>query len=76
MSYTLRQIQIFLSVARHQSITRAADELHMSQSAASEALQNLQQAYGVTLFERKQNRMRLSAVGNTLRKDAEQLLSH
>ncbi|MGB5325813.1 MAG: LysR family transcriptional regulator [Pseudomonadales bacterium] len=76
MTYTLRQIQIFLAVARHRNITRAAEELHMSQSAASEALQNLQQSYGVNLFERKQNRMVLSAVGNTLRVDAEQLLSH
>lgn len=76
MSFTLRQLQIFLAVARHQSITSAASELHMSQSAASEALQNLQQAYSVKLFERSQNRMLLSAVGRTLRRDAEQLLAH
>ena len=41
MKYTLRQLQIFLEVARQQSISGAAGSLHMSQSAASEALQNL-----------------------------------
>jgi len=41
MKFTLRQLQIFLAVAKHQNISRAAQSLHMSQSAASEALLNL-----------------------------------
>ncbi|MBT8149093.1 MAG: LysR family transcriptional regulator [Gammaproteobacteria bacterium] len=76
MNFTLRQLQIFLAVARHQNISRAATSLHMSQSAASESLQNLEQSYAVKLFERKHNKLELSAIGNTLRKDAENLLAH
>jgi DNA-binding transcriptional LysR family regulator len=76
MKYTLRQLEIFLAVARHQNISRAAKSLHMSQSAASEALLNLEHTYEVALFDRVNNRLALSAIGNTLRKEAESLLRH
>ena len=76
MKFTIRQLQIFLAVARHQNISRAAQSLHMSQSAASEALLNLEHSYDVTLFERSRNRLTLSAIGHTLRKEAESLLAH
>jgi DNA-binding transcriptional LysR family regulator len=40
---TLRQLRIFESVARHLNITRASQELHMSQPAASQQLKLLEQ---------------------------------
>ena len=76
MKFTLRQLQIFLEVARFQNISKAAQSLHMSQSAASEALLNLEDTYSVKLFERASNRLSLSAIGHTLRKEAQSLLSH
>ena len=76
MKYTIRQLQIFLSVAKHQHISKAAEELHMSQSAASEALLNLESLYDVTLFDRVSNKLALNAIGKSLRADAEQLLTH
>jgi DNA-binding transcriptional LysR family regulator len=76
VKYTLRQLQIFLAVARHENISRAAQSLHMSQSAASEALLNLEQTYNVTLFDRVSNKLSLNATGHTLRKEAENLLAH
>ncbi|MCB1842495.1 MAG: LysR family transcriptional regulator [Halioglobus sp.] len=76
MKFTLRQLQIFLAVARHENISRAAQSLHMSQSAASEALLNLEHLYNVTLFDRVSNRLTLNAIGRTLRKEAEGLLAH
>jgi len=76
MKFTFRQLQIFLAVARHENISRAAASLHMSQSAASEALLNLEHTYDVTLFDRASNRLTLNAIGNTLRKEAESLLTH
>ena len=76
MRFTLRQLQIFLAVARHQSISKAAKSLHMSQSAASEALLNLEKAYDLKLFDRVSNRLVLNAFGQTLRKEAESLLMH
>jgi len=74
MKYTLRQLEIFLAVARHENISRAAQTLNMSQSAASEALLTLEHNYDVQLFERVRNRLVLSAVGNSLRKEAQSLL--
>ena len=76
MSFTLRQLDIFLAVAKYQNISKAAQSLHMSQSAASEALKNLEQSYAVNLFERKHNQLELSAIGRTLRTAAESLLAH
>jgi DNA-binding transcriptional LysR family regulator len=76
MKFTLRQLQIFLAVAKHQNISKAAQSLHMSQSAASEALLNLEHTYTVKLFDRVSNKLALSAIGHTLRKEAEALLAH
>jgi DNA-binding transcriptional LysR family regulator len=76
MRFTLRQLQIFLAVAKYQNISRAAQSLHMSQSAASEALLNLEHTYQVTLFDRVSNKLALNAIGKTMRKEAENLLTH
>ena len=76
MKFTLRQLQIFLAVAKHQNISRAAHSLHMSQSAASEALLNLEHTYDVSLFDRASNKLALNAIGHTLRKEAENLIAH
>jgi DNA-binding transcriptional LysR family regulator len=76
MRFTLRQLQIFLAVAKYQNISKAAESLHMSQSAASEALLNLEHSYEVTLFDRVSNKLTLNAIGQTMRKEAENLLTH
>ena len=76
MKFTLKQLQIFLEVARHENISRAAEHLHMSQSAASEALLNLEHSYEIALFDRVSNKLVLNAVGHTVRKEAESLLAH
>jgi DNA-binding transcriptional LysR family regulator len=76
MKFTIRQLQIFLAVAKQQNISRAAEQLHMSQSAASEALLNLEHNYEVTLFDRVSNRLVLNSIGHTLRKEAENLVAH
>ena len=75
MKYTLRQLQIFLAVAREENISRAAKQMHMSQSAASEALLNLEHSYEVKLFDRINNKLVLNAVGKTLRKEAVKVLT-
>ena len=76
MKFTIRQLQIFLAVAKHQNISRAAQSLHMSQSAASEALLNLEHMYEVSLFDRVSNKLALNAIGHTLRREAENLIAH
>ncbi len=76
MKFTLRQLQIFLAVSRSENISRAAEQLHMSQSAASAALLNLEEAYDVQLFDRVGNKLSLNAIGRTVRREAENLLAH
>jgi DNA-binding transcriptional LysR family regulator len=76
MKFTLRQLEIFLAVARYQSVSQAAKNLNLSQSAASAALQALEHSYGVTLFDRHGNRLSLNPVGRSLRLEAETLYSH
>jgi DNA-binding transcriptional LysR family regulator len=76
MHFTIRQLEIFLAVAKHQSVSKAADKLCLSQSAASASLQSLEKAYGVTLFDRQGNKLKLNPIGHTLRKEAETLFAH
>lgn len=67
MRFTLRQLEVFLAVARSESVSRAADELGMSQSAVSGALAELERQFGIRLFDRIGKRLRLSALGRSLR---------
>ncbi len=74
MKYTLRQLEVFLATARHENVSRAADELAMSQSAASGSLKELEQQFAVQLFDRVGKRLQLSELGRQLRAQAESLL--
>ena len=75
MRFTLRQIDVFLATARLQNISRAAENLAMSQSAASGALQDLEQRYNTRLFDRVGKRLQLNAQGYQLLPFAEALYS-
>ncbi|HKU39783.1 MAG TPA: LysR family transcriptional regulator [Polyangiales bacterium] len=76
MRYTLRQLEVFLAVARSESVSRAAHELAMSQSAVSSALADLEGQFDVKLFDRIGKRLQLSSLGRTLRPNAEALHAH
>lgn len=76
MKFTLRHLEIFIEVAKYQSISRAAKELCMSQSAASAALQELESRYNMQLFDRSAKRIRLNQLGTIMRQKAENLLAH
>ena len=73
MRYTLRQLEVFLSVARSESVSRAAEELAMSQSAVSGALADLEQQFDVQLFDRRGKRLHLSGLGRAIRPRAQAL---
>ncbi|MDP3392650.1 LysR family transcriptional regulator [Sediminibacterium sp.] len=51
MNYTLNQLQIFLKVVETQSVTKASEELHLSQPAVSIQLKNLQDQFEIPLTE-------------------------
>ena len=71
MRFTLRQLEVFLAVARSESVSRAAVELGMSQSAVSGALSDLEQQFNIQLFDRIGKRLQLSQLGNSLRPRSE-----
>ena len=56
-------LQAFESAAFHLSITRAGEELHLTQGAISRQIQSLEEHLGVELFVRERQRIRLSAAG-------------
>ncbi|MDQ7988256.1 MAG: LysR family transcriptional regulator [Candidatus Dactylopiibacterium sp.] len=74
MRLTLRQVEVFSAVARHQSVSRAAEELAMSQSATSTALGELERAYDHALFDRVGKSLRLNEIGAMLLPAAVELL--
>ncbi len=75
MHYTLRQLQVFMAIARLENVTRAAEALSMSQSAASSALKELENQYDIKLFDRAGKRIRLNEHGRQLRPQVEALLA-
>ncbi|WP_432470972.1 LysR family transcriptional regulator [Amphritea sp. HPY] len=74
MKYTLRQLEVFLAVAHFDNITRAAESLSMSQSAASGALRDLEDQFDIRLFDRVGKRLKINELGRLLRPRAEALL--
>jgi DNA-binding transcriptional LysR family regulator len=74
MRFSLRHLQIFAAVARHGNISAAADELAMSQSAASAALIELERRYDRPLFDRAGKRLKINETGRSLLPVARDLL--
>ncbi len=71
---TLEQLRIFLAVAELQHITRAAEGLHMTQSAVSAAVSALESRHGVTLFDRVGRSIVLNEAGRTFLPEAQAVL--
>ncbi len=65
-SHNLRALHAFESIARHLSISKAAEELGVSQSAVSHQQRRLAQELGEKLFFRSGRRIQLTQAGQTL----------
>lgn len=63
---SIRQLQVFESVARHLSHSRAAAELFLSQPAVSMQIKQTENAIGLPLFEQVGKKLHLTAAGNEL----------
>ncbi|MFD1776302.1 LysR family transcriptional regulator [Paenibacillus rhizophilus] len=70
----LRQLQYFLKVAQKEHVTRAAEELHVAQSAVSRQIRLLEQELGVDLFMQKGRNLQLTPVGQLFCKRVESIL--
>lgn len=75
MRYSFRQLEIFLAAANFQNITKAAESLSMSQSAASSALKELESQFDIQLFDRVGKRLQLNELGRLYRPKVESLLA-
>ena len=62
----LNGLRAFEAVARHLNFTKAADELHVTQSAVSHQVRNLEAFLGTALFDRAGGRLTLTAAGQVL----------
>ncbi|SFR72740.1 LysR family transcriptional regulator [Anaeromicropila populeti] len=63
---TLRHMKIFVSVCEFKSMTKAANHLYMTQPSISQAIKELEEFYGITLFERLNRTLYLTSAGDTL----------
>lgn len=63
---TLRQLQVFESVARHLSHSRAAAELYLSQPAVSMQIKQAEEVLGLALFEQVGKKLFLTDAGREL----------
>lgn len=70
----LRVLQYFLAVTREQSISGAAESLHLSQPTLSRQLKELEEELGKQLFVRGNRRVTLTEEGMILRKRSEEIL--
>ena len=58
----LRHLRCFLATARLESLSAAAEALHLSQPAASKTIKELEEILGVQLFDRSGRRLALTAL--------------
>jgi DNA-binding transcriptional LysR family regulator len=70
----LRQLEYFVAVAEDMSFTRAAQRVHVVQSALSTSIRKLEDELAVELFDRSRQQIRLTPAGEHLREHARQLL--
>ncbi len=71
----IRTLRYFLAVAREENMTRAAEQLHVTQPTLSKTLKALEDELGKKLFTRHSFSIRLTEEGVLLRKRAEDLVS-
>lgn len=71
----IRVLRYFLAVAREESITAAANFLHLTQPTLSRQIHDLEEELGQRLLIRKSHRVTLTPEGMLLRKRAEEILS-
>jgi DNA-binding transcriptional LysR family regulator len=71
----LNALRIFLLTADYQHITRAAEELALTQPAVSRTIQRLEQEAGLPLFERQGRRIALTTAGQVVQTYARRMMA-
>lgn len=71
----IRHLRSFIAVADAHSVRRAADQLHVAQSALSRTIHDLERELGVTLFARSAHGVRLTQAGERFMEGARRTLA-
>lgn len=75
LDVSARELEYVIAVARDRSFTQAARRLHMAQPALSQAIIRLERRLGVRLFDRTSRHVAPTAAGETLARDAEDVVA-
>src|SRR6188768_1077024 len=75
MNYTLNQLQIFLKVTQTLSVTKAAEELHLTQPAVSIQLKNFQDQFDIPLTEVVGRKIYITDFGREIAEATESILN-
>lgn len=75
MNYTLNQLQIFLKIAQTQSVTKASEELHLTQPAVSIQLKNFQDQFDIPLTEVVGRKIYITDFGKEIAEAAESIIN-
>ncbi len=75
MNITFRQLRVFVEVAQHQSMARAAETLHLSAPAVSMQIKEVEAHVGLSLFDRHGRQVSLSTAGEYFLVHARRLLA-
>lgn len=75
MNYTLNQLQIFLQVVKSQSVTKASEELHLTQPAVSIQLRNFQDQFEIPLTEVIGRKIYITDFGHEIAEAAENIIN-
>ena len=75
MNYTLNQLQIFLKIVQTESVTKASEELHLTQPAVSIQLKNFQDQFDIPLTEVIGRKIFITDFGKEIAAAAENILN-
>jgi len=75
MNYTLHQLQVFLKITQTKSITKAAEELHLTQPAVSIQLRNFQDQFEIPLTEVIGRKLYVTDFGKEIASAAETIIN-
>ncbi|MDD3221542.1 MAG: LysR family transcriptional regulator [Clostridia bacterium] len=72
---TLKQLKTFIAVAEYKKMSEAARKLYVSQPTVSQIISDLEEEYGLLLFERQPKELKITPAGQTFLSSAQQIIA-